>query len=86
MFLFKSLQNQKYIFFHLPVVLFISLDCFGVSCLVLERGGQVCIFDFGVNYPFKVIVLIYTMQIVFSVFSTAILSTCPSLEANVTEL
>ena len=29
-------QNQNYVFCLLPVVLFISLDCFGVSCLVLE--------------------------------------------------
>ena len=29
-------QNQRYIFFLLPVVLFIILDSFGVSCPVLE--------------------------------------------------
>ena len=28
--------NQKYIFFLLPVELFINVNCFGVSCLVLE--------------------------------------------------
>ena len=27
---------KKYRFFILPVELFVSLDCFGVSCLVLE--------------------------------------------------
>ena len=32
----SSPQNQNYIFSLLPVELFISLDCFGVSCLVLE--------------------------------------------------
>ena len=32
----SSPQNQKYILFLLNLVLFISLDCFGVSCLVLE--------------------------------------------------
>ena len=32
----SSPQNQKDIFFLLPIVLFISLDSFGVSCLVLE--------------------------------------------------
>ena len=33
----SSPKNQKYIFLFLPVVLLISLDSFGVSCLVLER-------------------------------------------------
>ena len=32
----SSPQNHKYIFFLLHLVLFISLNCFGVSCLVLE--------------------------------------------------
>ena len=29
-------QNQKYIFFLFPVVLIFHLDCFDVSCRVLE--------------------------------------------------
>ena len=29
-------SNQKYIFFLLPVVLLINLDCFAGSCLVSE--------------------------------------------------
>ena len=32
----SSAQNQKCILFLLPVELFINLDSFGVSCLVLE--------------------------------------------------
>ena len=32
----QFIPNQKYILFLLPVVLFINLDSFGVSCLVLE--------------------------------------------------
>ena len=28
--------NQKYMFYLLPVEIFINLDSFGVSCLVLE--------------------------------------------------
>ena len=31
-----SVQDQKCIYFLSPVVLFIGLDCFGVSCLLLE--------------------------------------------------
>ena len=31
---------QKYIFLFLPIVLYISLDCFGVSCLVLEISAE----------------------------------------------
>ena len=35
---------QKYIFFLLPVVLFINLDSFGMSCLVLEIFGEISAF------------------------------------------
>ena len=35
----KVKDSQKYTFFLLSVVLFINLDCFDVSCLVLEMSA-----------------------------------------------
>ena len=32
-------QNQQYIFFLVPVVLFVHPDCFGVSCRVLQMSA-----------------------------------------------
>ena len=35
----KGQLNQKYIFFLTHLLLFINLDSFGVSCLVLEKSA-----------------------------------------------
>lgn len=40
----RGRQNQKYIFFFLPVMLFIHLDCFGLSSRVLEvLAVEICL-------------------------------------------
>ena len=43
-------QNQKYIFSFLPVVLFINLDSFGVSCFEISSGD----FCLGAPSPQKI--------------------------------